>query len=112
MLFGAGQGQRFRLFKILGFPVFAESSVLFLIVLFLFMGASGGARATVGSLVFIAVAFVSIVIHELGHALAVRRLGHGESTIVLHGLGGVCQWRGAPSGRDRILIALAGPVRQ
>jgi stage IV sporulation protein FB len=28
---------------------------------------------------------------------------------VLHGLGGVCQWRGGASRRDRILISLAGP---
>jgi Zn-dependent protease len=109
MLFGAGQGKRFRLFRVLGFPIFVESSVLILIVLFLFMGAGGGPGGTVRALVFILVAFVSIIIHELGHALAIRRLGYGGSTIVLHGLGGVCQWRGTPTRRNRIIIALAGP---
>lgn len=105
-----GQGRKYKLFKLLGFPIYAESSALFLLLLFVLMSAGTGAQGTIRGLVFAAVAFISIVFHEMGHALAIRGLGHGESEIVLHGLGGVCRWRGRATRRDRILIALAGPA--
>lgn len=108
-MLGFGQGNRFRLFRIAGFPVFAEPSLLILLILFLVLGASGGAAGTIWGLIFAVVAVGSIILHELGHAMAVRRLGYGESVIVLHGLGGLTQWRGEASRRDRILISLAGP---
>lgn len=61
--------------------------------------------------IWVAILFVSILIHELGHALAVMR--HGiRPEIVLHGLGGTTYWD-APWGirrRDHIVISLAGPV--
>ena len=60
--------------------------------------------------VWIAVVFVSVLVHELGHALAVKR--HGiEPQIALHGMGGTTSWRpGASITRvDHILISLAGP---
>lgn len=104
-----GTGKRYRIARILGFPLYVESSILILLLIYLFLGAASGARGIVAALLFAAVAFVSIVVHEMGHALMVRRLGYGDSTIVLHGLGGVCQWRGSPTRKERILIALAGP---
>ena len=104
-----GRGQRYRLFRIFGFPVFAETSALFLLVLFVVLSSSQGAAGTIRGFIFAAVAFASILVHELGHALAIRRLGHGNSEILLHGFGGMCRWRGQASRRDRILIALAGP---
>lgn len=104
-----GQSRRHKLFTLFGFPIYGESSALFLLVIFLLFFAGSGAEAAVRGLVFVAVAFVSIILHELGHAFAIRRLGYGNSEIVLHGMGGVCQWRGQANRRDRILIALAGP---
>lgn len=68
--------------------------------------------------VWVAVIFVSILIHELGHALAFRRFGQ-DSQIVLHFAGGLTipesvPWGGgwanvALSRRQEILISLAGP---
>ena len=60
--------------------------------------------------VWVAVVFVSVLVHELGHALAVKR--HKiEPEIALHGMGGTTSWRpGTQLGRvDHILISLAGP---
>lgn len=110
MMMGLGQGPRKRLFKLFGFPIYAEVSLVILLLVVLLAGAGHGPQGTIAALVFAVVALFSIVAHELGHALVIRKLGYGSSTIVLHGLGGVCQWRGNASRRDRILIALAGPA--
>jgi membrane-associated protease RseP (regulator of RpoE activity) len=55
------------------------------------------------------VVFVSILVHELGHALLQRRYG-GRPRIVLYGMGGLAIGEGAdPAPGPQILIALAGP---
>ncbi len=58
-------------------------------------------------------AFVSILIHELGHAAAFRRLGFG-SRVTLYGFGGLASpdvrdGREGPAGRDNVFVSAAGP---
>jgi stage IV sporulation protein FB len=56
--------------------------------------------------------FLSILIHELGHALVMRRLGDRHTEIVLYAFGGLAigsAWRGR---RDQILVSAAGPALQ
>ncbi len=53
--------------------------------------------------------FVSILIHELGHALAGRYYG-GRSEIVLHFFGGYATRTVNPSRLGNILISAAGPA--
>ena len=72
-------------------------------------------------LIFAIVVFVSILVHELGHALAFRRYGTA-SRIVLYHFGGLAipeespwgesQWRLSDDRpeRNEIVISLAGPV--
>jgi len=81
----------------------------------LLLGSSG---ALIGVPIWIFVLFVSILIHELGHAFAFRFFGI-DSRIVLHYMGGLAipessPWGGgwasmAPSPRQQIVISLAGP---
>jgi Zn-dependent protease len=53
--------------------------------------------------------FVSILVHELGHALAFRRFG-ADAEIVLYAFGGLAVSRTTVSGRwRRIVVSLAGP---
>lgn len=61
-------------------------------------------------IVWVVVVFVSVLVHELGHALAIRR-HRIEPEITLHGLGGATTWRATlPLRRvDHIVISLAGP---
>jgi stage IV sporulation protein FB len=60
-------------------------------------------------LIWIAVMFVSILVHELGHAFAFRRYGAGAD-IILYAFGGLAVPTFVISGRGRrVLIALAGP---
>jgi stage IV sporulation protein FB len=61
-------------------------------------------------LVSTAVILVSILVHEQGHALAGRAFGLGVQRIVLHGLGGLCQFERAPADREGLVTSLAGPA--
>lgn len=93
-------------FRVAGFPV--RIHPLFLLTT-LATGASGGwnpARMAV----WCGVVFVSVLVHELGHALAFRRYGHGAE-ITLHGLGGTATSTGGPplTHRRELWLALAGP---
>ncbi|NJK90658.1 MAG: hypothetical protein HC904_01780 [Blastochloris sp.] len=61
-------------------------------------------------LVFAGVLFFSVLVHELGHALAVRFLG-GSPRIILHALGGVTLLGQTPLTRwQHLAIVAAGPM--
>jgi Zn-dependent protease len=62
-----------------------------------------------GVLWWIAIAFVSILVHELGHAIAFRTYGVSPS-ITLHGLGGLTSGSGELTPARHIVISLAGPL--
>lgn len=72
-------------------------------------------------LIWVACVFLSILIHELGHALAFRYFGQ-RAQIVLYHFGGLAipnsftSWDGArrprTSARDDLLISAAGPAAQ
>lgn len=66
-------------------------------------------RIVVG-LVVAVVSVLSILVHELGHATAVRRAGLGPAQIVLAGIRSTCSWRAASQPLQRLRVALAGPV--
>ncbi len=53
----------------------------------------------------------SVMAHELGHALAFRRYGHG-SRITLHGMGGLTQSTGGPrlSHLQDAVVSVSGPL--
>jgi len=60
-------------------------------------------------LAWIGIVFVSILVHELGHAFAFR-LFQVNSHIVLHAFGGLAiPWSRVPDRWKRILVSLAGP---
>jgi stage IV sporulation protein FB len=69
-------------FRIAGIPIRVEPFFFIVVALF-------GIRLEPLWLVFafVGVAFVSVLVHELGHAVTYRLLGQ-RSAIVLHGFGG------------------------
>jgi Zn-dependent protease len=77
----------------------------------------GDQRALVRYLiVWIAVVFVSILAHEMGHALAYRRFGQSAHVVLYH-LGGLAiptAWggRGARRPSERLVVSAAGPLVQ
>ncbi len=94
-------------FRLLGFPVRVHPWFWIATVLF---NASGLLRAGPEYLlIWVAVVFVSILVHELGHAAAFRWFGAGAG-IVLYAFGGLAIPTHQISGRGRrILVSLAGP---
>jgi membrane-associated protease RseP (regulator of RpoE activity) len=93
---------RFRFF---GIPVCVQP--LFWLTL-LFMGAN---RETGAALIWVAVCFVSILLHEVGHVVAFRAFGE-QAEVVLYSWGGLAKpQRGfRMSSFAQTVISLAGPV--
>lgn len=132
MLNEPGQSPYDLHFKFLGFPV-RVTWTFWLLALLLGWGWSQGMhnlarRSDIESpgapallIIWVASVFVSILVHELGHALAYRKFGQ-RAHIVLYHFGGlaICSsftsWDGARRGRtsanDDLLIAAAGPAAQ
>jgi Zn-dependent protease len=94
-----------RLGTILGFPV--ELNVSFLILLGLVLVAFGG----VLGMVIVCLAFASILVHELGHAVVARKLGVHVSGIELGFFGGAAKMVQLPrTANHELAIAAAGPI--
>jgi Zn-dependent protease len=92
--------------RLLGFPV--QIQLTFLILLF-FVLDSG--LNLLGMALWLGTVFVSILIHELGHAVSARRYGAHVHSITIHAFGGVTMWQeiGRPvRGWKRFVVAAAG----
>ncbi len=73
-------------------------------------GAARGPNALLLLAVWIACVFVSVVLHELGHALAGRQVGV-EPSVVLYQMGGLTYLPGPALSRGQhIYVSLAGPA--
>lgn len=97
-------------FRLAGFPVRVHPA--FFLITFL-LGLNFQNPDPVPTLLWVVAAFVSILIHELGHALAFRRYGI-DSGIVLYSFGGLAIPRGygsrALSTWQRVFVSFAGPL--
>ena len=114
-----GRSRSVRLFTVSGIRVGVDVSwfiVLFLMIYLL----SGPFRATLDSsdtvaylttVVSVLALFASIILHELGHAVAARRRGVGVERIDLYLFGGLTLMEREPTtpGED-FTIAVAGPI--
>ncbi len=99
-------------FRVAGVPVRVHP--LFWVIALL-IGGSGGLQYT---LVLVFAFFISILVHELGHSLMMRRYGQ-DSFIILHGMGGLAvpvashgfggRRSVARTLMEQIYISLAGP---
>ncbi len=96
-------------FRLFGFPVRVHP-FFWVVSLLLGMGGIGGGQAVpVNVLIWIAVMFVSILVHELGHAFLQRFYG-GHPWITLYSFGGLASCNDCDRApRSQIAILLAGP---
>lgn len=105
----SGRRSGIPLGRVLGFPIYLRWSVLLLVALVtLLSGQVIGYRVGFG---FVVALLVSVLLHELGHALVARRLGIGVRAITLEILGGYTEMaRDTPNPRAELLVSLAGPA--
>lgn len=108
-------------FSLFGFPIRVHPAFFIMPVLF-GQGLINSERMNIGvGLIIVGIVFfVSILVHELGHAVAFRYYGIG-SRIVLYWMGGLAipessggSWMGRRTGslnsNQQIVVSLAGPI--
>ena len=93
-------------FSLGGIPVRVEPAFFIIIAI---LGYNPYRPSVPGVLWWVGIAFVSILVHELGHAVAFRLYGVRPS-ITLHGMGGLTSGSGELSPMHHIVVSLAGPL--
>jgi stage IV sporulation protein FB len=99
-------------FSVLGIPI--EIQPFFWLTLVILGGASGAdsPEQILGIGLFVIAGFISILVHELGHALTARHFG-AQPHIALIAFGGYAAYSGVRmSRRQSFLITAAGPTIQ
>jgi Zn-dependent protease len=106
----SGRGFGFSLF---GVPVRIASSFWIIAILFGMQDVGqtpSSSKAILDAITWTAIVFVSILLHEFGHASAARAFG-AEPSITLHALGGLTQFEPRGMSRpQRWLVSFAGPA--
>jgi Zn-dependent protease len=108
----------FQLARIFGIRIgvgFSWFVVLFAFIIFftpIFHEQLGGSRTTAYLIAVASVLsfFASLVLHELGHALAARRCGLQVAGIDLWALGGITRTEESKTPRAEFAVAVAGPL--
>jgi Zn-dependent protease len=93
-------------FRLLGIPVRVEP------VFFVIIGVFGLSYASVKPILlatWVLIAFVSVLVHELGHAVAFKAFGV-QPSVVLYGMGGLTSGSGRLTPGRNIVVSLAGPL--
>jgi Zn-dependent protease len=98
--------------NILGIYVRVDTTMLLLFVVFGLRGFSaGGVEGALHQLTFLVFLFVSIFLHEYGHALAAGLFGIRTLDVTLHFFGGYARLSQAPRRPlEEGVIAIAGPA--
>lgn len=97
-----------RVGRLFGIPILLNVTILFFL-----WPAFADWRAGLGlalGLEWAAGIVLSILLHELGHALAAKRYGLSGLSITLHGFGGFAISSGPRTPRQALVISLAGPA--
>lgn len=93
-------------FSVGGIPVRIEPMFVLVVVL---LGIDPADPEPLYVVTWVVIATVSILLHELGHAVAFRVFGR-HPRICLHGFGGLTTAEGGLSPARSIVVSLAGPV--
>jgi Zn-dependent protease len=101
-----GKGLSFHIGTI---PVTLDASFFVIIVLFGFLGQNPDAFEPVLLLSWVAIAFASVLLHELGHAVAFRIFGV-QPSVTLYGMGGLTSGEGRLKPVENLTVSLAGPL--
>lgn len=103
----------YRVCRPFGIDVYVHTTFLLLLAwVVISAGLFSGQWARIAvNVLAVAIVFVVVVLHELGHALAARRLGIPTQDIVLLPIGGVARLQRMPEKPwDELFVAAAGPA--
>ncbi len=89
-----------------GIPVYLHITILF----FLFPALVGGGFGLTLSIEYAVLIVLSILLHELGHALTAKVFGFRGISITIHGFGGFALSSGDRRPKQDLIITLAGPA--
>ena len=99
----------FPMFNLFGIRVRVHFTFILLLVWMAVLAPNLESNAGLLGLVVVGL-LMSVVLHELGHALTARRYGIETREIVLTPIGGVARLDGYPQGLAELAIAAAGPL--
>ncbi|MBK5291005.1 MAG: site-2 protease family protein [Acidobacteriia bacterium] len=95
--------------RLFGVPVRFHFTFVLLLI-FLITAGVGGGRSVLLDALFLLTLFVSVLLHELGHALVARLYGIRTLEIVMYPIGGVARLERMAGHKAELWIALAGPA--
>ena len=96
-------------FTVFGVPVRFHFTFILLLIFLIYVGLEGRQSAAADA-IFVASLFASVLLHELGHALAARHYGVRTIEIVMFPIGGVARLERMPRAREELWVASAGPL--
>lgn len=102
-----------KLGKIAGISIFMHWSFSILIAYIIFINYRTGNSTfqMLWSLAFILSIFATVVLHELGHALAAKKFGIQTKDITLLPIGGLARLESLPEKpKEELIVAIAGPM--
>lgn len=99
---------RFYLGHIGKVPIYAAFDAIFIVIfVFLMVGQS----MSMDQILLVVIALVlTVLLHELGHALVAMAVGMRGVSITITGLGGLCSYTGERHPKQELLISAAGPA--
>lgn len=99
---------RFYLGHIGKVPIYAAFDAIFMVIfVFLMVGQS----MSIDQILLVVIALVlTVLLHELGHALVAMAVGMYGVSITITGLGGLCSYTGDRHPKQELLISAAGPA--
>ena len=98
-----------RAFRFLGVPVRLHFTFVLLVV-FIAVSVLGSAQSNGSYAIFLVGSLLSVLLHELGHALVASRFGIRTTEIVMFPIGGLSRMDRPLPPTAEICVALAGPV--
>jgi len=103
--FGSFLNWSIRVGRLFGIPIDLHITILFfLLPVLMHRGTNAWFNLEASALIVL-----SILLHELGHALTAKRFHLTGLSITLHGFGGFAMSQGARTWKQSLLITLAGP---